>query len=389
MSLSNNGPFGLTPPPAGPAAMGDVVERLLEGFQIIDRSFRYVHVNRALLEHARRSRADLIGHRMREVFPGIEETPLYATIERCMRERTAAEFETPFVYPDGDVAWFELRITPIPEGLAVLSLDITDRKALAARLQRSQRLEVAGRMAANIGHEFKNLLTAVQSACELAQLRSPAGAPIRDDLDLALAATERASELAHQLLSFCRQRPIEPRVVDLAELLDTIAPLARRVLGRRHHLVTHLAAVAPVWLDVGAIEQVVLNLVQNAGHAMPDGGEITLRLDERVLDEAPADLDPAPDRHGAVADRNLDAAPLLHGRYVSLSVTDTGLGMTPDVLAHVFEPFFTTKDTDHGTGLGLSICYGIVRQAGGAIRVASKPGHGTTFTVYLPAHLGA
>lgn len=386
MALSD--PSETTPSPARSSSIADVVGRLLEGFQIIDRSFRYTYANTALLGHARRSRADLIGRRMGEVFPGIEETPLYATIERCMRDRTAAEFETTFTYPDGEVAWFELRITPIPEGLAVLSLDITDRKILAARLRRSQRLEVAGRMAANIGHEFKNLLTAIQSACELAQLRSPPGTPIREDLGLALAATSRASELAHQLLSFCRQRPIEPRVVDLAEQLDTIAPLARRVIGRRHRLVTHRTPVPPVWLDVGALEQIVLNLVQNAGHAMPGGGEIIVRLGEYTLD-GDAHPDPTPDAHPAETDRTLDATPLPPGRYVSLSVTDAGVGMTLDVLAHIFEPFFTTKDAEHGTGLGLSICYGLVRQAGGAIRATSELGHGTTFTVYLPAHLDA
>lgn len=375
--------------------LGAVVDQMLEGFQIIDRAFRYVYVNDAVLVHARNTRAALLGRRMNDVYPGIDQTPLYATLEHCMRERVPAELENAFTYPDGSVGWFDLRITPVSEGLAILSLDVTARKALEVELRQSQRLDAAGRMAANLGHDFRNLLSVIRGACRLAHKRSPPDGPANEDLELALQATERASELTQQLLSFCRQRPVAPQIVDLARELDTLAPLAARALDRQHRLDLTLDAAPPVWIDPSALEQVVLNLVRNAAQAMPDGGTIDLRLDALTLDALTLDA-ALTGRHRAQpgdvraesADRAIDGVTLPPGRYVRLSVIDTGVGMTPDVAAHVFEPFFTTKDHQSGSGLGLSICYGIVRQAGGAIGVISAPGEGTTFTVYLPAYAG-
>ncbi len=347
---------------------GSVLDQLLEGFQVLDRRWRYLYVNDAVVAQARRTRAELLDRSMLELYPGIEQTPLFAVLERCMRERVSAEFVNHFTYPDGQRAWFELRIRPVPEGLVMLSMDITDRKALEERVRQSQRLDAAGRMAAGLAHDFGNLLTAIRGSVALARRRKP-DAPVRDDLDLALQATARAEALVEQLMDFCRRRDVDPRVLSPADRVRDFADLLGRAIGRQYALRLELGPSPAIRIDGGAFEQMLLNFVVNAAEAGPDGGPITIATGD-VLFEGEAHFGPIT---------------LPPGRYAALTVSDAGSGMTAAVAEHIFEPFFTTKGDAHGTGLGLSTCYGIVRQAAGAIAVCSEPGQGTAFTVYLPA----
>lgn len=358
----------IDPPQATDGAYGSVLERLHEGFQILDHRWRYLYVNDAVVAHARRPRRALLGRSMLELYPGIEETPMFATLRRCMRQRVSAQVENRFVYPEGGSAWFELRIQPVPEGLAVLSIDVSERKALEARLRQSQRLDAAGRLAAGLAHDFGNLLSAITGACALALNRDPEPG-VRGDLELALSAGERASALVEQLMAFCRQRDVNPQPLDVRARVAAFAELLRRSIARRCAVEFTLEPTPLVEMDGSAFEQVVLNLVVNAADAMPDGGPITVRTGDVLFEQETA----------------FGADTLPAGRYAALTVSDTGTGMPPEVAARIFEPFYTTKGEGQGTGLGLSSGYGIVRQAGGAIAVCSEPGAGATFTVYLPA----
>lgn len=362
--------------PAPPSVDADdgyasVLDRLLEGFQILDRRWRYLYVNDTVVAHARRPRHELLGQSLLDLYPGVEQTPMFAALERCMRTRTAEQFDNRFTYPDGEEAWFELRMQPVPEGLAVLSIDVTGRKRLEERVRCAQRLDAAGRMAAGLTHDFGNLLTAIAGACSLALSREPEPG-VRLDLELALAATERATALVDQLLTFARQREVHPGRIDLRERVRGFAGLLRRSVDRRCSLALELGPTPAVFIDPGCFEQVLLNLVVNAADAMPAGGAITVRTGDVVFER----------------EASFDGATLPPGRYAALTVKDVGMGMTPAVAQRIFEPFFTTKGENKGTGLGLSSSYGIVRQAGGAIAVCSEPGAGSTFTVYLPAAAG-
>jgi PAS domain S-box-containing protein len=255
--------------------------------------------------------------------------------------------------------------------------DVTETKEAEAaladseeRLRQSQKMEAVGQLAGGIAHDFNNLLTAIigYSDLVLADETVKNGA-LADDLEQIRAAAQRASALTSQILAFSRRQALRPRVVSLSDVFNGLEPLLRRTLGEDIELALRESRdAALVEIDTHQFEQVLLNLAVNARDAMPSGGRLTFVIETVTLNEDTGRVYP-------------DAGP---GRYVLLSVSDTGVGMDPDTAAHVFEPFFTTKRPGEGTGLGLSTVYGIVRQSGGVIDLFSEPGKGTTFRVLLP-----
>jgi PAS domain S-box-containing protein len=253
-------------------------------------------------------------------------------------------------------------------GIAVFR-DVTERKRLERQLGQSQKMEAVGQLAGGVAHDFNNLLAVITGYGELLLQHFQPSQPEHDDLTQLLAASQRAAQLTKQLLAFSRRQVIQPRVLDLNEVVSNIEKLLRRVIGEDIDLFTAPAAkLGAIRADSGQIEQVILNLTVNARDAMPQGGKLTIETANVTLD---ADY----------LDSNSRVKP---GDYVMLAVSDTGIGMDAETKKHVFEPFFTTKEPGKGTGLGLATVYGIVQQCNAQIWLYSELEHGTTFKVYFP-----
>ena len=255
----------------------------------------------------------------------------------------------------------------VPVGTEAICRDISERKQLEEQLRQGQRLEAIGRLAGGVAHDFNNLLTVISGYADvLLEGRDRASEP---ELDQIAAAAERAAILTRQLLAFSRRQVLQPRVLQLNDVVDGLTPMLSRLIGEDVELVATLApSLDSVLADPNQLEQVLVNLAVNARDAMPEGGLLTIRTANVELD----------DEYVA---QHADA---VVGPHVMLSVSDTGVGMDSETLSHIFEPFFTTKPLGVGTGLGLSTVYGIVRQSGGSVWAYSEPGHGTTFKALLP-----
>ena len=249
----------------------------------------------------------------------------------------------------------------------------TERDKLERHLHESQRLESLGQLAGGVAHDFNNLLGVISNYAAFvgdevaSQLPGACGQGIRDDIAEVQRAAERAAGLTHQLLSFARQEMIQPRALNVNDVVLSVEQLLIRTLGEHVELITDLAVGLPAVLaDPGQVEQILVNLAVNARDAMPQGGKLVIHTASTGIDDTAS--------QGAVPP----------GQYVALKVSDTGIGIPKHVLDRVFEPFFTTKPKGEGTGLGLATVYGIITQAGGHVRIYSEPGFGTTLTALLP-----
>jgi len=247
--------------------------------------------------------------------------------------------------------------------------DITERRALEEQLRQSQKLEAIGRLAGGVAHDFNNILMSIMGAADLLLMQLGPDDSARDEASEIKQAVDRGAGLTRQLLAFSRRQATRQRLFALGDVVRGMETMLRRlIVSEIEFEIVVPAEPLTVLADSGQIEQVVMNLVVNARDAMPEGGRVTVRLEEVELNQ---------DAAGAF----IEGQP---GRYARLSVADTGTGMDAATRAKLFEPFFTTKEQGKGTGLGLSIVYGIVKQSGGYITVSSEPGRGATFLIYLP-----
>jgi PAS domain S-box-containing protein len=257
-------------------------------------------------------------------------------------------------------------------GFLGTTLDVTARRELEADLVQSRKLEAVGRLAGGIAHDFNNVLTAIIGNVELVARETREDSTASVCLRAIRAASERASNLTRQLLSFARRQIVFPRVVEPNPLIEAVAELLRPLLGEEIRLDLSLASDAwPIRIDVGQFEQLLINLAVNARDAMPSGGRLTVQTENVAVDLARGPFE------------------LSCGDYVRVQVTDTGHGIPKELQTHVFEPFFTTKPAGRGTGLGLATCHGIVKQSGGHIELESAEGRGTRVIVFLPRASGS
>jgi two-component system, cell cycle sensor histidine kinase and response regulator CckA len=300
----------------------------------------------------------------------------YPKVLEAVRTSLAGEFRTLEVKIKERV-WYASLI-PVKERGTVkrvfgTATDITELEQLREQLSQSQKMEAIGRLAGGIAHDFNNLLTAILGYAELTLLSLPPSDVHRPGIEQIERSAIRASSLTRQLLTFARKQVIEPRIINLNDQVLGMEKMLRRLLGEDIELMIHLdVELWPVKIDPGQFEQILVNLAFNARDAMPKGGQLILETSNVLLDNEDV-------RYQAGG---------TSGAYVMLSVSDTGIGMTQEVLMRIFEPFFTTKEVGKGTGLGLATCYGVVKQNQGHIAVQSQLHKGSTFKIYLPRAAG-
>ena len=339
--------------------------------------------------------AEVAGRHIEMLIPVEDREREAAVVAAVARGERADQYQTRRLRKDGTTVEVSLTLSPIADrtgtivGVATVARDVTERLEIAAEQERlrtqterdklerhlhqSQRLESLGQLAGGVAHDFNNLLGVISNYAafvgeEVArQLPGGRGQGVRDDIEQVQQAAERAAGLTHQLLAFARQEMIQPRVLNINDVVASVEQLLIRTLGEHIELITDLAAgLPPVLADPGQVEQVLLNLAINARDAMPRGGKLVINTASTIVDDTASQ------------------AQLPPGQYVALKVSDTGTGIPKDVLDRVFEPFFTTKPKGEGTGLGLATVYGIITQAGGHVRIYSEPGLGTSLTALLP-----
>ncbi|MBI5879516.1 MAG: response regulator [Chloroflexi bacterium] len=346
-------------------------EASVEGIAIVQGSARIVDANSSLCRMSGYTLEELGRIHALDLWAP-ESRP--AALENFTSSRTAP-IELLGLRKDGSTLPLEVEARTVSrDGVALRILavrDVSERKRLESELRQAQKLQVLGQLAGGIAHDFNNLLTVILGYSDLVLSILPEGSDsLQPEVQQIRDAGKRAAALTQQLLAFSRRQTLELQIVDLNEIIRNLLKMLQRLIGEDIELTPALAAdLERVKVDRVQMEQVIMNLSTNARDAMKDGG--TLAITTRNVRVRDAD---------ALVDQGL--AP---GAHVTLEVSDTGVGMPPDVLLHIFEPFFTTKELGKGTGLGLATVHGIVKQSGGHIHVESAPGHGTTFRIFLPA----
>ncbi len=323
---------------------------------------------------------ELIGHHVNEfVIDEDHDTTVEAYVVAV--EGGTPRIENRYRHKDGSIRMISWVAAPAKDLVYATGRDVTaenvareELEQAQGALRQAQKMEAVGQLTGGLAHDFNNMLTGIMGNLELLQLKVARGK--FDDVDryvlAAQSAGRRAAALTQRLLAFSRRQTLDPKPTDVNRLVSGMEDLLRRTVGPTTDV--QVVGAAGLWtamIDPAQLENALLNLCINARDAMPDGGTITVETANKWLDERTARL--------------RDLAP---GQYLSISVTDTGTGMTPEVIEHAFEPFFTTKPLGHGTGLGLSMIYGFAQQSGGQVRIYSELGQGTTVSVYLPRFIG-
>ncbi len=324
--------------------------------------------------------ADLVGRPVNAVVPfdAADDITLYAQL--CLDTRKPQRYLAEREYQDGQKVIVEGRVALVERsshggGLVLFcGNDVTERHRVEELLRQSQKMEAVGQLTGGLAHDFNNLLAGISGSLELIQLRVQQGR--FNDVDRCMAAAQgaarRAAALTHRLLAFSRRQTLDPKPTNVDQLVTGMQELIQRTVGPGIPVeVVGASGLWPALVDPSQLENALLNLCINARDAMPDGGRITVETHNKWIDA-----------HGS---SGLD---IPEGQYLSLCVTDTGTGMSSEVIARVFEPFFTTKPIGEGTGLGLSMIYGFAQQSGGQVRIYSEVGEGSTVCIYLPRHYG-
>jgi len=349
------------------------IDSSLNGMAIADLEGRLTYVNRAFLAMWGRENVDsVLGSDVRAFWRDAREPE---AVIASIQSTGGWSGEMTALRQDGAERTFQVNASlftdsaGVPVGMLASFADVTEARMLQMQLLQAQKMESVGRLAGGIAHDFNNLLTVMRGYLEVALESVPPESEVHGDLQEALRASDSAASLTRQLLTFSRRQIIAPVVLDLNSVVHRVQGMLQRVLGEDILLEVETdPSLGLVRFDPGQAEQVLVNLAVNARDAMPRGGRLELQTSNVRLGK----------------DRGGEHPGIKPGEYVMLTVSDTGVGMTPEVRAHAFEPFFTTKEAGRGTGLGLPMIHGAVTQNGGIIEVDSAPGRGTTFRIYLP-----
>jgi len=349
------------------------VEQAAEGVVITDAQAQIAYVNPAFEAISGYSRAELVG-RNASVLGGSEDRDVNERLWSSIRSEEAWHGSLVNVRADGRSYEVDASIGPFRDsqgrlaGFVGVERDVSLERALARELQEAGRMEAVGQLAGGVAHDFNNQLMAIAGYAEIIRGEVHGNSLVEKDAAEIMRATRSAAVLVRQLLELARRAVQDPRPLSPADLLVELRPMLDGLLGPRVRLTVDTEkGLGRIFADPHQVEQVLVNLIVNARDAMPDGGTILISLSNAEIDAT----DPV-------------AARVRPGRYVVMSVTDTGSGMSKETMARAFEPFFTTKAPGHGTGLGLATTYGIVSQSHGYIAVESEVGRGTTFTIHLP-----
>ena len=352
------------------------VENLPTALVLKDLEGRFVYVNPLFESWWGISREQALGKTSHDLFDK-EDADLYTALDKeVIGTQTVQEREYSVRFADGTEHVIIAAKYPIQgadgntTGVGVVLSDITVQRLVEAQLRQSQKMEAIGQLAGGVAHDFNNMLQVIQGYTKLSLGDDTLSENTRDYLTQVQGASTRAASLTQQLLTFGRQQMLDKKIFDITHMIENQLNLLRRVIHENIDLeLIPYPTVLPVYADAGMIEQALVNLCINARDAMPDGGRLTIQTRSMVADPDFCAL-------------HSWARP---GAYALISVSDTGSGMTPEVMGRIFDPFFTTKELGKGTGLGLSMVYGIIQQHEGHIAVRSVPGGGATFEIYLPA----
>jgi PAS domain S-box-containing protein len=336
---------------------------------VLDRDGRYLDVVSRRAELLVRPPDELLGRTIHDVFKHDTADSFVRWINQALDTGRTVEDEYE-VDIAGRPTWFAAIVAPLTSATVIwIARDITERKLLESQLRQAAKMEAVGRLAGGVAHDFNNLLTAISTNADLALAALRSEQDVQEEIGQIKRASERAAALTRQLLAFSRKQMLQPRVLHLNDAVREASDLLERLIGEDVQLVTHLDPdIWPVVADAGQLTQVVMNLAVNGRDAMPNGGVLVITTGNLVVSDA-------------LAARQRGLKP---GEYVVMTMRDTGTGMDRKTQERVFEPFFTTKEQGKGTGLGLSTVYGIVKQSDGYIQLASEPGRGTTFWIFLP-----
>jgi PAS domain S-box-containing protein len=336
-----------------------------------DLDGRFVRLNASKAQSLGCNSEDCLGRKERDFVPPDRAMMIEEAERRAVAARAPDEVIEERTSPDGTTKWFIINHIPILDeagsvrNLATIERDITERKLMEMRLRQADKMQALGTLAGGVAHDFNNLLMAVLGSLDLASRRAPDDPRLTRLLQNATYAAERGASLTQRLLSFSRQRDLRLQAVDVNQVITGMSDLLTRTLGGVVRIERHLHdGLWMAMVDPDQLELAILNLCINARDAMAENGVLTLSTRNEAVDE------------GRITE-------LSGGEYVVISVTDTGSGIPPEVLARVLEPFFTTKEVGKGTGLGLPMVYGLAQQSGGTVTIQSTVGTGTTVDLYL------
>jgi len=353
------------------------------GSALLDRYGRFEEANQALGELLSITPRDLIGLELISLLTEndcdliaaklsgtVDGRVARAPIEIRVRDKTILLYLSRIDDSESDPA---LSGRGAGGGVSLHFIDVTEKKDLEIQFVQSQKMQAVGQLAGGVAHDFNNLLTAMIGFCDLLLLRFQPGDPSFADIMQIQQNANRAANLVRQLLAFSRQQALQPRVLNITDVLVDLSHLLRRLIGENIELkVVHGRELGLAKVDQGQLEQVIINLAVNARDAMPNGGTLTISTTNVRL----------------TRDQRRGHERMPAGDYVLIEVADTGVGIPAENMSRIFDPFFSTKELGSGTGLGLSTVYGIVRQTGGFVFVESRPGRGAVFEIYLPHYIG-